>query len=392
MYFAPYIDSSGVHLPTYQDRLDALTASYQTIFGPETNLEISSPDYQLLSVFARALDDLSQLILADFNARNPQYAAGTALDLLLPLAGLTRSGATRSTVQLTLTGTPGAVLPAAPEVLDDAGYLWKCPAPGITLNENGIAVVTASCATPGAVSAPAGSVRRLVSPVPGLSSAVNASAAVPGTDAETDASCRNRLRLAAAAPAVSTLEALRSAVAAVPNVKACAVYENSSDSTDANGIPAHSVCVVAAGGLTAALAPVIFAKKAPGVGTYGGTSASVTDAWGTSHVVRFQRATQTPVALPVELKPLAGFDSSVTEKIKTALTDYGNTLGIGQDLVVPSLSGVVFSADESRTPTFSVSLLTASVMGEAYSGIVPAAWNQRFTFYANMIQVVVASS
>ena len=63
-YFAPYIDESGVHIPTYQDRLDALTSAYASIFGPEANLEISSPDYQLLSVFARALDDLSALVTA----------------------------------------------------------------------------------------------------------------------------------------------------------------------------------------------------------------------------------------------------------------------------------------------------------------------------------------
>ena len=109
-YFPPYIDASGVHLPTYEDRLAALVASYQSIFGPDVNLEISSPDYQLLSLFARALDDQSQLILADFNARNPQYATGAALDLLMPLYGLSRAGATCSTAIVQLTGSPNAVL------------------------------------------------------------------------------------------------------------------------------------------------------------------------------------------------------------------------------------------------------------------------------------------
>ena len=108
MYFAPYIDGGGVHIPTYEDRLEALITSYKAIFGPEMNLEPSAPDYQLLSVFARALDDLSELILVDFASRNPRYASGVGLDLLLPLYGLTRGGATRSSVPLTLTGTPEA--------------------------------------------------------------------------------------------------------------------------------------------------------------------------------------------------------------------------------------------------------------------------------------------
>ena len=105
MYFTPYIDDTGVHLPTYQDRLDDLLSAYRSVFGPEANLEISSPDYQLLSVFARSLDDLGQLILSDFASRNPQYASGAVLDLLMPLMGLSREGATCSTVALTLTGT-----------------------------------------------------------------------------------------------------------------------------------------------------------------------------------------------------------------------------------------------------------------------------------------------
>ncbi|MCR4875565.1 MAG: hypothetical protein K5922_00165, partial [Clostridiales bacterium] len=133
MYFTPYIDASGVHLPTYQDRLDALVSSYQTIFSPEANLEISSPDYQLLSVFARALDDLSQLLLYGCGCLNPDDGVGTALDLLMPLCGRHREGATFSRVPLTLTGEPNTVLPAAPQVMDDAGHIWACQTAGIRL-------------------------------------------------------------------------------------------------------------------------------------------------------------------------------------------------------------------------------------------------------------------
>ena len=392
MYFIPYIDAAGIHLPTYQDRLESLISSYQTIFGLETNLEISSPDYQLLSLFARSLDDLSQLILSDFNSRNPQYASGASLDLLLPLMNLSRQGATYSTVLLTLTGTPNAVLPAAPEALDDAGYLWRCQVAGIRLNANGSSTVTAVCATPGAVSAAAGSVHRLVAPVAGLSSVVNNTAAAPGREAESDASCRNRLRLAASAPEISTLEALRSAVLAIPNVTSCVAYENDSDETDARGIAPHSICVTVSGGLTTDIAPTIFRKKAPGIGMHGATGGTVKDAWGVSHSVRFQRAQQIPVALTIELKPLAGFDSSVTDRIREAMTACGASLQIGQELVVPSLYGLCYGADGSGSPTFSISLLSASAMGSVSTDILTPAWNQRYTIPANMVQILIAES
>ena len=89
-YFPPYIDETGLHMPTYGDRLEALADSYRAIFGVETELSEAVPDYQLLSVIARALDDLSQLVLDAYNSRNPLYARGQALDLLLPLYGLRR--------------------------------------------------------------------------------------------------------------------------------------------------------------------------------------------------------------------------------------------------------------------------------------------------------------
>ena len=73
-YFPPYIDGSGIHMPTYEDRLQDLCTAYHTIFGQEAVLDEAVPDYQLLSVFAKALDD----------------ASGQALDLLLPQYGIVR--------------------------------------------------------------------------------------------------------------------------------------------------------------------------------------------------------------------------------------------------------------------------------------------------------------
>ena len=58
-YFAPYIDETGLHMPTYEDRLADLLSAYRGIFGADAELSASVPDYQLLSVFAKALDDTS---------------------------------------------------------------------------------------------------------------------------------------------------------------------------------------------------------------------------------------------------------------------------------------------------------------------------------------------
>ena len=79
-YFAPYIDGTGLHMPTYEDRLSDLVSAYRSIFGIDAEMSEAVPDYQLLSVFAKALDDTSALVLQAYNSRNPLYASGQALD------------------------------------------------------------------------------------------------------------------------------------------------------------------------------------------------------------------------------------------------------------------------------------------------------------------------
>ena len=37
-YFPPYIDGSGLHMPTYEDRLQDLCSAYRSIFGQEAVL------------------------------------------------------------------------------------------------------------------------------------------------------------------------------------------------------------------------------------------------------------------------------------------------------------------------------------------------------------------
>ena len=89
-YFPPYIDAAGLHMPTYEDRLSALCESYRAIFGMDSELSESVPDYQLLSVFARSLDDASALVLSAFHQMNPMYSWLVRWADLLPQYGLSR--------------------------------------------------------------------------------------------------------------------------------------------------------------------------------------------------------------------------------------------------------------------------------------------------------------
>ena len=56
-YYAPYIDTTGIHVPTYEDIRDDLIASMKQIFGQDIYLDEDSQDYQQISIFAKKIFD-----------------------------------------------------------------------------------------------------------------------------------------------------------------------------------------------------------------------------------------------------------------------------------------------------------------------------------------------
>ena len=395
-YFQPYIDASGLHMPTYEDRLQALCDSYRSIFGQEAQLEPAVPDYQLLSVFAKALDDASALMLQVYNSRNPAYATGQALDLLLPMYGIARRGATCSTVTLTLTGSAGTVVPAGSTFADTSGRIWKTDI-AVTIPASGTGTVTATCQTPGAVYAAVGAVNAIVSPVAGLTGVTNAAGSMIGLKEETDAEVRQRIAASMAGRGNTILDALTAAIAGIPNVRMSRIYVNDSHQTDGNGIPGHSIACVVMGGDQMTIGRTIFNKKAPGVGTYGSTSVTFSGDDGQSHQVQFSRPAARMVYFLVSLTALAGFEE---EAVKTALTNeikkIAGEVPIGDPLNIPSMFGRLYAATGALASTFVLNSVQASAAATTHSeavvttGLLTQAWDERLAVPTNGIQFTVA--
>ena len=54
-YYSPYIDNTGIHVPTYEDIRDDLIASMKQIFGQDIYLADDSQDYQQICIFAKKI-------------------------------------------------------------------------------------------------------------------------------------------------------------------------------------------------------------------------------------------------------------------------------------------------------------------------------------------------
>jgi uncharacterized phage protein gp47/JayE len=260
-YFAPYIDQSGLHLPTYADIRDELIQQAKNIFGQDIYLGPDSQDYQWISAVALKIYDVMQSIQLAYNSRGPGTAVGTGLDVVVKLNGIKRSPATYSTCPVTLTGIPGTVIKGG-VAQDKSGYYWNIPT--VTISQNGTVDAIATCQTAGPIAANPGDINKIATPMYGWNSVVNTGFATVGKATETDSQLRVRQAYSTAQPSRTVLEGTKGAIAAVEGVTRFIVYENDTNTTDANGLPPHSITAVVEGGSDDDIAKAIFYKKGPG--------------------------------------------------------------------------------------------------------------------------------
>lgn len=351
-YQAPYIDSAGMHVPEYADIRQALIDGFKQIFGADIYLGEDSMDYQMIALFADMMDDIGSLAINAYNSRNPDFASGAALDLLLPLNGISRLAATYSTVTLTISGAESTVIPAGSKAMDANGKLWVL-LQAVQIAAGGSVTAAARCADRGAVYALSGSITQIYTPLAGWQSVTNAADAIPGRNEESDAEVRERRALSVTNNAAAIMEAMVGSLAAISGVLKLRVYENDAATEDANGIPAHSICAVVSGGEDADIAEVLFKKKAPGCGTFGTTSESVEDVYGNANTINFMRPTSVHVKVAITVKSLSGYGDAVAALIKEAVIAHVIAQDIGQTVSAGLMWGEVLSANAGRvSPAF----------------------------------------
>ena len=403
-YFEPSIDAEGIHIPTYLDIMEYLKSAYRGIFGEDVYLGEETKDYQMLSIFAKCLDDYAALVVDSYNARNPNYAEGDSLDLLLPLVSMTRRAATSSTAVLSLSGTAGMEIDAGKVAIDTNGNLWTLDS-AVVLDENGEAEIGATCQTKGAIAAPIGSINGIYTPVVGWDSVTNEAEATLGMNTETDDEVRTRRKNSVNLKNNGSYDAIMRALMGLEidgdRVTFASVLMNDTGSTDANGIPAHSICCVVDGldDGDNAIGEAIWKAKAPGIGTYGGPSGdnrrtvTYVDSYGHSNTIYFARPVSSVVTVVVNINATSGYDGDrVVPIIKQAIEDGINGLGIGKSWGVTMAYRDIYNAFVGEICPFVISSVTGKTpsMGSASTVEVPCAFNEVLKVADANISVVVS--
>lgn len=163
----------------------------------------------------------------------------------------------------------------------------------------------------------------------------NSNDAVSGRDIETDPDFRLRRIELLRGIGKATLEALRAAVRGVDDVLQVMAFENTAEIPSPVGIPPHSFELIVQGGADQDIADTIWDTKPAAIKPSGIEAVAVEDSQGFEHTMYFSR----PIEIPIYINCILTtdpdeFPANGIDQVKQALKDYGDTLAIGEDVVI----------------------------------------------------------
>lgn len=385
---APTITAAGITAPMYADILASLQASFRIIYGEDAYLEPDSQDGQLLAIFAQAQHDTNQAVIAAYNSFSPQTAFGVGLSNVVKINHMARLIATKSQVNLLITGQAGTTIENGAAGDPDGGR-WLLPT--TTIPPGGSITVTATASVVGAINAAPGAVTIILTPKAGWQTVTNATSATPGQPVESDAELRARQEITPAINAYTVLTGLAAAIKALPGVSYGTIYENDTGSTDSAGIPAHSIACVIKGGIAADIARTIYDRKAPGVGTYGSTTVSIADVSGAMRDIKFYVPTEVAIKVAVTVAAGDTYTTAIGAEIKAAVAAHVNALSIGEDMVVTRLYVPALLASAADGKAYKLTVLQAALYpsGTLATTDIVIAFNEKATCDASHVTITV---
>ena len=328
-------------------------------------------------------------MIAVYNQFSPATAQGVGLSSVVRINGIARLVASNSQVFLLIGGTVGTVITNG-IAADANGNRWALPA-SVTIPPAASITVTAACTALGAVPAAVGTVTTIATPTLGWATVTNPSAASLGAPIESDAALRRRQAQSVSLPALTVLAATVGAVEAIAGVTQIAAYENDTGTTDANGLPPHSIALVVIGGDAAAIAAAIMRKKTPGTYTHGSTSVFVVDSVGVTHQIRFFVPTNVRILVSLSVRALDGYSATTGAAIKAAVAAYINAQPIGQAIYISRLYLPAQLNGAGAFAQFELqSVLIAASPGAPAAADVPIAFNAKATCAVADISLAVS--
>ena len=318
-------DANGLQVITQNEIVDNLTSEFQEIYGEDINVDSNSPDGQIINTFAQMLEDQYEL-LSQVNASfDPDQAIGVVLDQRCAINGIQRKAGTYTYVTIDVTADRSVTLDGIDRVPAEQAYT-------ISDNEGNLFVLSATSSinsgtsqlvfralNVGNVEVLPNTITTPVTIILGVKSVNNPGVAISqGTNEETDSELRERRKRSVSISNQGYVDGLAAALENLSDVTKVNVYQNRGNTTDADGIPGHSIWVVIQGGTDEEIGQVMDNKVAGGVGMKGSQSVNVQQSDGQVETYLFDRPSAQTLYIKLDITPLNG-QTIVYDDIKSAL-------------------------------------------------------------------------
>lgn len=349
----------GLYVETYEETRADIVSRIRQDVSPTANTEEDSLLGNLISIVATKQRELGEALEAVWSSFDPDSNGGASQDAIAAITGTLRRDATYSRLEgVEYTVDPGTY-PAGTLVAHVDGDPTIRFANAEDVVNDGVSpdVVTADAVseTPGPVRVFAGQLTVIAGAVSGWAAVSNPSDAIVGRDVESDAELRVRREQELSAQGSTSAEAVRAAILRehTDTVESALVLENVTDTTDANGVPPHSIeAIVYAPGIDEdALAETIFRAKAAGIRAHGIETKTVTDSQGIAHSIGFSYQEDVDLYVRVNLEIIDGTWVGDSEFILRFVDLCNEYYGLGRDVKhsrlvafchqVPGVFGVV---------------------------------------------------
>jgi uncharacterized phage protein gp47/JayE len=343
------IDGNGIQIQTYNDIINGIVngtpdvPGLVTIYGTDINVASNTPDGNFINIFALSKEDILQLCVSIYDSFDPDQAVGVALDSLSQLCGIARKGGSYTQTLITMVVTQSVNLvgldstTATPFTISDATGNQFNLITSASLTAGTYGTLAFQSTNIGYIQVIPNTITNIITVTPGVSSVNNPSApTLIGTDQETDSSFRIRRQSSVALPAQGLTYGLYAGLLQIPGLSQAVVYNNSTGSTDAKGVPAHSIWVITDGGTPANIASTIYKYLSMGCGMAGTTTVAVTPVYGTSINISFSTAVYQSFYASMHITSKSGLSVN-----STAIQNYLSSnyiLGIYQPADISTLS------------------------------------------------------
>lgn len=325
------LNANGLQTKTLSEIVTDLETGFRNIYGSDINLDQNSPDGQIINIFAQASRDIRELATQINNGFNPDTAVGRILDQRVVINNIERQGGTFTIVPIAITTDRTVTLEGLDgdfNNIDGTGYTIQDDAGGefilidtVTLTA-GTTTVNFRARDIGQVETTIGTITNPVTIVLGVTSVNNSSAAIQtGQDEETDAELRLRRQRSVAISSNGHLNGIFAALANLDGVTDVAVYENVTNSVDADGIPAHGIWCIVEGGANTDIADVIYSKKSAGADMKGDVEIDIETDSGAVFTAKFDRPTAEDLYIRFDIQPTSASAVFDQAAIKQSIVD-----------------------------------------------------------------------